>query len=61
MNTYKTIDKAIAAIEYTFSKRYKTDSISIDKLYKAIKDIKTNSIAKFNNTIYIVDEYDILA
>ena len=36
---------------------YKT----IDKLYKAIKDIKINSITKFNNVIYIVDEYDILA
>ena len=61
MYTYKTIDKAIAAIEHTFSKRYKTDGITIDKLYKAIQDIKTNSITKFNNTIYIVDEYNILA
>ena len=61
MYTYKTIDAAIRAIEHTFSKRYKTDDISIDKLYKAIKDIKTNSITKFNNTIYIVDEYNILA
>jgi len=61
MYTYKTIDKAIRAIEHTFSKRYKTDDITIDKLYKAIQDIKTNSITKFNNTIYIVDEYDILA
>ena len=60
MYTYKTIDKAIAAIEHTFSKRYKTDNISVDKLYNAIKDIKTNSITKFNNTIYIVDEYNIL-
>ena len=61
MYTYKTIDNAIAALEITYTQRRIYDNITLSQLNKATDQIISKGITKFNNTIYIVDEYDILA
>jgi len=60
MYKYKTTNNAIAALEITFTQRYKRDNISLSQLNNATDEIIKKGITKFNDVIYIVDEYDIL-
>jgi hypothetical protein len=60
MYKYKTTNNAIAALEITFTQRYKRDKISLSQLNNATDEIIKKGITKFNDVIYIVDEYDIL-
>ena len=54
MKTFKTLDEAISQIE----RDYKENSLR--KLNDCIAQLKNRSITKYNDVIYIVDEYGIL-
>jgi len=61
MYTYKRTNDAISALEITYTQRRLYDKITLSQLNKATDEIINKGITKFNNVIYIVDEYNILA
>jgi len=61
MYTYKRTNDAISALEITYTQRRIYDNITLSQLNKATDEIISKGITKFNNVIYIVDEYNILA
>ena len=61
MYTYKRTNDAISALEITYTQRRLYDNITLNQLNKATDEIISKGITKFNNVIYIVDEYNILA
>ena len=51
----------LSALEISYTQRRIYDNITLSQLNKATDEIISKGITKFNNVIYIVDEYNILA
>ena len=54
MKTFKDLDSAISQLERDYKEQF------TDYLGACIANLEKNSICKYNETIYIIDEYDLL-